>query len=902
MPPLYRLLSLRYILLRWERAALVIISIALGVATLVSSRILNACIETASTQSTTPMQGSASLLISNGELGVLRSLGNEIHAEKIPGVTDVQPLIFERITFPGLDERVGVLIGSELSFQLLGESNSLKVKIELTGEGPLLQLAPIYAAVKAGEFQIAADLWERIPQRLILVSRALYEERKARGGAGRPLVLRFGSRKVDCLPIGVVDVDDDSPFAALGKNFVGMEVGQAVRFIRAGATPETGAVVGGMANLAWDACHPQRVNRIDVFLDPKADIATVETRIRQLVGNRAKVHTPDTHGESTQEIVSGMQTAFLLCSFGAMVVGLFLVYNALSVTVAERRHDIGILRSLGATRGQIIRLFAVAAIILGIVGSVLGIPLGIALARFTMNAFQEELASIFLNPDVNPAMPSLSTVGLAFLAGILTALLAAMVPAIQASSAEPADAVRRSAGRIGGVWALLHQATCALLIGGGIALVVFRHAIPARIGAFGGMMSVLTGLLFASPIIVGLVMRLVQPILRRVLPIEARLAADNLIRSPGRTGVVIGALGAGVAVMIQTAGVMRSNSEPITAWLEELIQADQFVFAGNIATATSSQSPFESQVLRDMAKIPGVEDVTSIRYVRPNYNGTLIFMLAMDTQRFADATQLRAPGGAPGLDAFRKLPRKNAVVMSDNFALKHSVKVGDTITISGVNGPVQLEIVDQMQDYSWSRGSLFIDRAVYAKLFNDDLVDVAHVFLTEPTNRAALDRVRTFASDRGMFLLDRPTVHTFFAELIDRVFKLAYLQQIVVGIVAALGIVTALLISVLQRKRELGLLLAVGATPSQVIRSVLWEALLMGIFGTALGVVIGVLMQWYVLKVILIEESGFRFELLFPWRQAVIISLGSLTVATLAGLLPAYHAVKTRIPDALQYE
>jgi putative ABC transport system permease protein len=210
-----------------------------------------------------------------------------------------------------------------------------------------------------------------------------------------------------------------------------------------------------------------------------------------------------------------------------------------------------------------------------------------------------------------------------------------------------------------------------------------------------------------------------------------------------------------------------------------------------------------------------------------------------------------------------------------------------------------------MRDYSWSRGSLFIDRATYARLFNDDLVDVCHVFLTdhgEGAGAVGRERVRAFAADRGLVRFDRPTVRAFFAGLIDRAYKLAYLQQIVVGVVAALGVVTALLISVLQRKRELGLLLAVGATPGQVVRSVLAEAALMGVFGTVLGVLIGVPLEWYVLKVIMLEESGFVFDVVFPWRQAAVISAGAVGVATLAGLLPALHAIRTRIVDAIAYE
>jgi putative ABC transport system permease protein len=214
---------------------------------------------------------------------------------------------------------------------------------------------------------------------------------------------------------------------------------------------------------------------------------------------------------------------------------------------------------------------------------------------------------------------------------------------------------------------------------------------------------------------------------------------------------------------------------------------------------------------------------------------------------------------------------------------------------------VALEVLDTVRDYSWSRGTIFIDREVYAGLFEDHLIDVVHVYLADG-GRADPAAVERYVADQRLFMQDRPTLRKFLAELIDRVYTLAFLQQIVVGVVAALGVVTALLISVLQRKRELGLLLAVGATPGQVIRSVLWEAVLMGAFGTVLGVLIGLPMEWYVLRVVLVEESGFVFDLVVPWRQGLGIAAGAMVVAALAGLLPALHAVRTRIPEAIAYE
>ena len=890
MLSLDRLLSWRYLFQRWDRSLLIIASIALGVATLVATRILNQFIETSATQTATPLAG-GDILVTNGEFGVPRSIADEIIVAQIPGIVRVLPLAVDRVYLPELQGKAAVLIGVELSRQLLEAENPWQVQFTRTLE---LTLAN---AIRAAN------------RRLIVVSKPIYDAWVAqRPSDTAGLLIRYGSQTLDCLPIGYMEYPESSPVALLGRNVIGMELSQAARTTRPGPPAAAAAVVGGsVAESAWDLVFPIRVSRIDVRIDPSANRAAIQAALQQQLGDRAQVRTPEEYRQTSQEIIGGLQIGFALCSAGAMVVGLFLVYNALSVTVAERRHDIGILRSIGATRLQIVRVFTTAAVLLGGVGAASGIPLGIVLGRGVLHKYGQDLGSMFVNPEVDPGWPTVSTVVLAGLAGILTAVAAAFIPAVQAACEDPATAVRRIPGTVGGAWHRAHQATCFLLIAAGITLIVVRNELfPAlgmhpRNGSFGGLLTALVGLLLAAPIVVGIMVRMVHPVLRRILPIEARIAADNLIRSPGRTGVVIGALGAGVAVMIQTAGVGRSNQEPVEQWLNRVIHADRFVFAGNITEANSSQTPLAPEILRELRALPEVAAVVGFRYARPEYNSTRIMMVALDAATYAELSNQRIPGQIAQLEL---LPRLGGgrVLISDNFALKHGVRPGESLVIAGTEGPVQLQVIGTVNDYTWARGTIFIDRSDYARLFRDELVDIAHVFLRGAGSAEESEGLASFAADRGLTIQGKEAMRRLLADLIDQFYTVAFLQQIVVGIVASLGVVTALLISVLQRKRELGLLLAVGATPGQILRTVLSEALLMGLFGTLLGILIGIPLEWYVLRVVLVEESGFVFDLLIPWKQAAIIGAGSMMIAMLAGLLPAWHAVRTRIPDAIAYE
>jgi putative ABC transport system permease protein len=897
----YRVLSLRYLLQRWDRGLLIVASIALGVAALISTRILNQCIEVAAHDTTIPA-ASAELHVTNGEAGVLRSIVGELRDAHIPGVKSVQPLVYERITLPDLDGRVAVLVGAEVSTQVLSAENPLKVKVELLPDAARLQTGTVLRTLVGGDVEKAAELWERFPTRLVMVSRPIYEEWVRQKGADRPFVIRHATQDYDCLPVGVIDFDPDSPFAPLGKNFVGMSVGQADRVVR--PLPPLSGLLGGPGEVLAELRYPERVNRIDLFLQPGTDRDEVEVAASRVVGGRAAIRTPQAQQRSTQEVVSGMQIGFMVCAAGAMIVGLFLVYNAMAVTVAERRTDIGILRSVGATRGQIVVLFSGMAAILGLVGAIAGVPLGMALAEVTVNQFRMELQSMFLNPDVNPTRITWETAAFAVLAGVCTAVFAALVPAIQAAGDDPAHVVRRGSPGGKGIWRLVHRLACLALILGGMGLIVFRHDLPNRLGGIGGMMAVLVGMLLAAPIIVSTVVSLLRPLVRAACPVSVRLAFDNMSRAPGRTGVVIGALGAGVALMFQTAGVARSNEEPILTWIAQVVQADHFVFSGNMTTASSSNSPMASEVAEEIRRLPTVDRVMTIRYSRPEFNGTVVCMIAMDAVVYAQATRDRVPKGLPDLEKFLDLPGTNDVLVSENFIRRQGVKVGDTITLPGPTGRVPLRIVGTVTDYSWSRGTIFMDRSRYAQLFGDDLVDMCHVFLKASLNGTPAHDplLEAYGAQKGLFVTDRHSLRNFLSELINRIYLLAYLQQIVVAVVAALGVVTALLISVLQRKRELGLLLAVGATPGQVLRSVLAEATLMGLIGTVLGILIGLPMEWYVLKVVFVDESGFNLDLLFPWTQALGIAAAAIVTATLAGLLPAWRAIQTRIPDALQYE
>lgn len=854
MLSVYRTLSIRYLARRWFRAVLIVASIALGVATLVATRSLSETMNKAGLQASNPLAGTADLLITNGDNLVQSALVREL--VQVEGVQSAHPRIFAKVKLPDVQNRLALLLGIDLSGEM--KNTSAELPFRITDENLFaLPFFPLGQSVAIGQ-----ELAQTLPDR------------------NQPLRLQPPGSQTSVTVSRAGTIEATGPAAVLAGFAILMDVQAAGRLL-------------GHA--------PGEVQRIDLVLEKDANRERVQQDIREVLRGRAEVHTPDEQNQMVQNIFAGMQAGFSMCGAAALVVGLFLVYNALAVSVAERRHEIGILLSLGATRGQIRRLFAGEAAILGLAGSLLGIPLGLGLAYLGLQPVQGVLRDIFMALEASQVEVSPTVIGLAIVTGIVTAVAAALVPAIQAANENPAEAVRRIPPQPTWRYRALQVFASVGLIGLGLLLTLLRGVLPARFGIYMGMTVVLLGLLMATPLLASLAARILQPLFRTLLGIEGRLAADNLVRSPARTGLVIAALAAGVALVMQTAGVIRSNRLALRDWVEESIGAHLFVTSGSPVAASADIDAMPPELGAALEKIPGVQRALPLRTSKQYYDQTKILVMAVA----AGDIYTLDPQRREKHDLFRQLNEQaDGVIISDNFRALHGVHAGDTITLASPRGPVTLHVLGTMVDYSWNHGSLIVRRQDYLKHWGDAKVDVFDLYLENGADplRVRDDINHKLAAQHGLIVQTRDELQNYIDGMIERLYGIAYAQLVVVMCVAALGVITSLMISVLQRRREMGLLRAIGASQVQVVRSVLAEATLMGIIGTLIGLLIGIPIEYYVLKVVILEETGYLFPVYIPWSEALIIAVAALGLATAAGLGPALYAIRQRIPEAIAYE
>jgi putative ABC transport system permease protein len=871
---LHRTLSFGYIRQRWMRTGLIVAVIALGVAVLVATRALSGNINKAAQNAANPLSGKTHVLVTNGQSGVPRSVVERLDQEQAAGIgiRDVEPMTFARVVLPELNNRSILLIGirpprglgaNNTQSPQLVDDEALGLRVEWTAK-----LSDLTRLVLRG----------RTP---VFLSSELANDLADVRTLSTPFHMRLAGREKTAECVGTVHVlRKEDQFE---KNVVFLSTADAAALV-----------------------FPDRddyVSQVNLILDHPQEAGAICRRLREIIGRPYNVQTVEENFEAVKDITAGLELGVDIGGAGALVVGLFLVYNALSVSVAERRHDIGILRSVGATRGQIAGLFVGEAAFLGLFGSFLGLPLGYALARIALGPLSRMISEVFAPLESPEIEISARTLWLAIASGMATTIFAALIPAVQASLEEPADAVRRVPVVLHFLYRLVQAGAAGLLVAAGIACVVLRPYLPLRFGVFSGLILIFVGAFVATPILASFLSRFFQPFFRRLFGLEGRLAADNLARSPGRTGLVIAALAATGSLMLVTAGFIRSSEVAIFDWLDEHIAADLFVTAGASITDKASEAmPMDEKLGKDLANIPGVEAALPVRLHYLEFRERIIVLVALDADAFHGASEEHAL--ARNLERYPRLSEPGTALVSNNFAALYGYQVGDHLWIDGPDRPLEVEIIGSVLDYTWNRGTIIVNRSWYRENYRDTQVNIFDVYLKKDADRAAVrETIRErWGRKDAVFVVSRDEFRDAFSVQLRKVYSVMYAQEVVVGMVALLGVLSALFISVLQRRRELGLLRAVGASQAQVLRSVLAEAFQMGVIGGLLGFGVGLLLEWYVLHIMVVDEAHFVFPMVVPWLAAGVVFAASVLTASLVGLWPAWHATRIRIAEAIAYE
>jgi putative ABC transport system permease protein len=675
--------------------------------------------------------------------------------------------------------------------------------------------------------------------------------------------------------------------------------GGRVTFTTIGTARALFAVPAGAADL------------VEVRVDPAVGTTAVETRLEARLTNQPYLmSTAADDAAALSGATRDVGSALLLVAAVVLFVGALLVSDALAMSVAERTREVGLLRSAGATRGQVHRMILAEALWLGAAGTVLGVVLGAVLAL----AIAPVVASITGAPVAGTGLDPAALL-VALLLGLLVTLAAALEPAWRAGRVSPVEALRRgrplaapaSRARLaaaGGAVAAL--VGVAVLVAGGWADVTAGvgqggsgvSAVGSLLPAVGAALGALLLLLVTgavAPTVLrgsGAVFAVAAAPVRRTVAAELRLARGALAHDPGRVAITFAALTVGLGLVVALAGVADGTRRAGDAWISDVAPADYAVVA---------ISPVPEDFASDLAAVPGTASVTPVRQFDIAIAGRRASAVAVDPAAYAALGALTVEGGTRQA-AFAALAAGGAALVPRSVADRFDLRVGDELAIRTAQGDARLRVAAIVaHSLPGSAGeSVVVSRADAARSLG---IAGASMFLVRAAPGAVAGlagRLSDVAARYALTVVRPSAVGGAVGGALDRTFGLLDLLAVAAVVVAALCILDVLAMDVGQRVGELGLLRAAGLTRRQAWRSVVLEAGILGLAGAVLGIVLGVIGSALVL--VAGSTVGIRGAFDVPWQAVVVVLILGLGGSVLAAAYPARLASRVEIARAVRVE
>jgi putative ABC transport system permease protein len=636
-----------------------------------------------------------------------------------------------------------------------------------------------------------------------------------------------------------------------------------------------------------------RVDRILLKLPAGGDLTASQQRIQSVLPPGVEVHPQGTATNENRKMLAAFRWNLRLLSYIALVVGAFLIYNTISISVVRRRHEIGVVRALGGSRAAILSAFLGEAVFLGLLGSLLALPLSRLMAAGAVKLMALTVESLYVSSRPGSIELTPHSVALAILIGVGVAVTSALAPAREAMLVPPVDAISHGRREYTAQMHKGRDLVVAILLGAAAACASQLPPV-ARKPLFGYLAALLLiiAAAYAIPTLVSSLSSLTAQSLRKLLGAEGLLAARSLAASLNRTSVLVAALSTAIAMMVSVAIMVGSFRQTVVTWMNGQLPADLYIRPAG-SPAADRHPTLSPDLAEKIAALPGVASVDRLRAYEITYDGMPVTLASMELSTSRSYRNSDFFSGRTAEMVLAELRGANNIIVSEPFTNKHHVKLGDTITLSLGSSRANFRITDVYPDYSAERGYILMDRETALRYLPDPIPSNLAVFLTPSADAESVRKaIQQLAADRHILVFSNRDLRAEAIRIFDRTFAITYALEAVAVCVAVMGIAGALLALVIDRRRELGLLRFLGASAAQTRKLILVEAGLLGLLANLVGFFLGYLLS--LILVFVINKQSFGWTIRFHWPVTILFSALTLVfLATLfAGLYPARVAVR----------
>jgi putative ABC transport system permease protein len=639
---------------------------------------------------------------------------------------------------------------------------------------------------------------------------------------------------------------------------------------------------------------PDRINSIDVAYAKGADRGTVEAAIKRALGSGYNFGGLG----STDQLFASLQIgefAFNMFGIFALLAGGFIILNTFRTVVSERRHDIGMLRAVGATRGTVVGMFLVEALFQGVLGTAAGIVLGYGFAALTIDAYGS-LVARYMRLTLGPPEFTVTTWVTAISLGMIVTLVSALIPAVSAGRITPLEALRPVIGAAYEAASRRRGAVGGVICGIAVALLATRQSGAAA----GGAVLFIIGLSLAAPVLVTPLSNALGAPFDLFFARESRIARSNLQRNPGRSASTASAVMIALAIVVAMLGVFQSIFAGFMTYIDKAMGADYMFIPNNIILAQGNVAA-GPRLVSDVSHTPGIAAVGTLRIATAKVKGASVQVVGIDPQTYPKVADFVWQAGSQS-SAVTALGTGRQLIANAIYASQNGLSPGDLVMLETPKGTVGYRVAGIGSDYLNAKlATVYVSQAELKKEF-----DVTTDVMIMATLQSGADRAATKTALDSV-VRDFPAFKLYESQqwkdeqltTFDQTMVMMYALIGVLALPSLLALMNTLAMSVLARTREIGMLRAVGSTRTQVRRMVLAESLMLAAIGTLFGLVAGV---WLGYALVEAMNSIFPMPYTFPVGGVVVAVVIGVTFAVLAALLPARQASKLDVVAALHHE
>ncbi|MEV7419189.1 FtsX-like permease family protein [Streptomyces sp. NPDC089919] len=702
---------------------------------------------------------------------------------------------------------------------------------------------------------------------------------------------------------GQIALDKDT--AAKGDYKVGDKVrvatnGPVKEYTLSGVfTTEDGQVNAGGSLVLFDTQVAQKLylkpgyySELSVSAKPGADADTLLSEVKPLVGEHATAETgaalADRNAKDIEEGMSGMNQVLLAFAFIALFVGVFLIYNTFTMLVAQRTKELALLRAVGASRRQVKRSVLTEAFLVGVISSAIGLVAGIGLAvglRAAMGSFGAKIPA-------GPLVIAPTTIVTAVLIGIVVTMLAAWLPARRTAKIAPVAAMGSAHLPASAKSLVLRNSIGAVLTLLGLAAVAAGAAqgSDGRMTIGAGAFFALIGVIILIPMLSRPFIAAIRPLLQRVFGVAGKLAAQNAVRNPRRTGVTAASLAIGLTLVTGLTVLGVTVGTAVDKMTTDVVKADYMV------TMASGDS-LDKSVLPALEKAPGVQAVS------PQQSGYF---------RIGETYHSASGVNPKGLDQLLKLDvvsgslsslGEGKVAVDEKTAKKAGIGVGGTFKARFDDDRTATLTVGAVYKANEFVSPYVMDAALLDRHSGGEKADIRQVFVKTAGGESAANEqhlIDALGNNPAVSVQDQTDIRNTFGGIINLMLNIMYGLLGMALLIAILGVVNTLAMSVFERQQEIGMLRAIGLDRSRVKNMIRLEAVAISLFGAVLGVGLGTFLAWAIGQTIKTQIPG--YELVVPFGRIGVFLLLAALVGVLAAMWPARSAARLNMLTAIKTE